>query len=222
MKIRISIIFLLLFNIILSQEKKIIQIIEAGSFDRNEKVLPGANILKKDKNTRVHLLHDGMDIWSDYALFYKKNNSFMARGNVVVKQGDSIELFCEILDYDGNTRKIVAKKDVLFNNNSTNLKTQILYHDRNLKEIYFENGGVIKDSVNTIKSNEGKYFLESSKYSFKNRVNVYNSDYNINSEKLDYFTGIISYKCFWNWSQLWFRKYYWRVHCRIPGSILGI
>ena len=67
MKIRISIIFLLLFNTILSQEKKIIQIIEAGSFDRNEKVLPGANILKKDKNTRVHLLHDGMDIWSDYA-----------------------------------------------------------------------------------------------------------------------------------------------------------
>ena len=188
MKIRISIIFLLLFNTILSQEKKIIQIIEAGSFDRNEKVLPGANILKKDKNTRVHLLHDGMDIWSDYALFYKKNNSFMARGNVVVKQGDSIELFSEILDYDGNTRKIVAKKDVVFNNNSTNLKTQILYHDRNLKEIYFENGGVIKDSVNTIKSNEGKYFLESSKYSFKNRVNVYNSDYNINSEKLDYLT----------------------------------
>jgi lipopolysaccharide export system protein LptA len=56
------------------------------------------------------------------------------------------------------------------------------------KKFTFENGGVIKDSVNTIKSNEGKYFLESSKYSFKNRVNVYNSDYNINSEKLDYFT----------------------------------
>ena len=53
-----------------------------------------------------------------------------------------------------------------------------------LKKIYFENGGVIKDSVNTIKSNEGKYFLESSKYSFKNRVNVYNSDYNINSGKI--------------------------------------
>jgi len=68
----------------------------------------------------------------------------MARGNVVVKQGDSIELFSEILDYDGNTRKIVAKKDVVFNNNSTNLKTQILYHDRNLKEIYFENGGLLK------------------------------------------------------------------------------
>ena len=188
MKIRISIIFILLFNIVISQEKKIIQIIEAGSFDRNEKILPGANILKKDNDIRVHLLHDGMDIWSDYALFYKKNNSFKARGNVIVKQGDSIELYSNLLDYDGNERKIAAKEDVVFINNNTILKTQVLFHDRDLKEIYFEKGGIINDSINTIKSNNGKYFLETSKYSFENRVNVYNSDYNINSQKLDYFT----------------------------------
>ena len=132
MKIKLSIIFILLFNVLLSQDKKIIQIIEAGSFDKNELDLPGANILKKNNTIRVHLLHDGMDIWSDYALFYKKNNSFKARGNVVVKQGDSIELFSENLDYDGNTRKIIAKKNVIFNSKTTNLKTQILFHDRNI------------------------------------------------------------------------------------------
>ena len=59
MKIRISIVFILLINIVLSQDdKKVVQIIEAGSFDRNENKFPGANILKKDDNTRVHLLHD--------------------------------------------------------------------------------------------------------------------------------------------------------------------
>ena len=52
-------------NLISSQEKKIIKIIEAGSFDRNEKKNPGANILKKNDKIRVHLSHDGMDIWSD-------------------------------------------------------------------------------------------------------------------------------------------------------------
>ena len=188
MKIRISLIFILLFNIVISQERKIIQIIEAGSFDRNENTLPGANILKKDNEIRVHLFHDGMDVWSDYALFYKKNNSFKASGNVVVKQGDSIELYSEILDYEGNERKIIARENVVFNNKSSSLKTQILYHDRDLKEIYFENGGTIKDSSNTIKSSRGKYFLNNSKYSFKDRVNVYNDDYNINSEILDYFS----------------------------------
>ena len=39
MKIKLSIIFIFLFNIILSQEKKIIQIIEAGSFDKNEIII---------------------------------------------------------------------------------------------------------------------------------------------------------------------------------------
>ncbi|MBL6649277.1 MAG: OstA-like protein [Flavobacteriaceae bacterium] len=188
MKIRISIFFILLINIVLSQDKKVIQIIEAGSFDRNENKFPGANILKKDNSIRVHLLHDGMDVWSDYALFYKKNNSFKARGNVVVKQGDSIELLSNNLDYDGNTRKIVAKENVVFNNQKNSLTTQILYHDRNLKEIYFENGGTIKDSTNTIKSMEGKYYMDSSKYSFNKSVNVYSESYIINSEKLDYYS----------------------------------
>ena len=93
---------------------------------------------------------------------YKKNNSFKARGDVVVKQGDSIELYSENLEYDGNSRKIIAKTNVIFKNNNTTLKTQILFHDRDLKEIYFENGGIIKDSTNTIKSTEGKYFLTNS------------------------------------------------------------
>ncbi|MDC0958820.1 hypothetical protein OAR38_04655 [Flavobacteriaceae bacterium] len=83
MKIKLSIIFIFLFNIILSQEKKIIQIIEAGSFDKNEIKLPGANILKKSNSVRVHLLHDGMDIWSDYALFYKKKVILLKQGEML-------------------------------------------------------------------------------------------------------------------------------------------
>ena len=188
MKIYLSILLLLFINLISSQEKKIIQIIEAGSFDRNEKKNPGANILKHNDKIRVHLFHDGMNIWSDYALFYKKNNSFRANGNVVIKQGDSIELYSNSLDYDGNLRKIIAKGDVDFYNNKTNLKTEILFHDRNLNEIFFQDGGVIKDSVTTIKSIEGKYFLENSKYTFIKDVEIKNPDYEINSNALDYLT----------------------------------
>ena len=75
MKIRISLIFILLFNVVISQERKIIQIIEAGSFDRNENTLPGANILKKDNEIRVHLF---MMEWmyGQITLYFTKNNSF--------------------------------------------------------------------------------------------------------------------------------------------------
>ena len=120
--------------------------------------------------------------------FIKKITHLKPGGNVIVRQGDSIELFSNILDYDGNTRKIIAKENVIFNNKKNRLTTQILYHDRNLKEIYIENGGTIKDSINTIKSSEGKYFIDTSKYTFNHRVKVFNDSYNINSEKLDYYS----------------------------------
>ncbi len=189
MKINTTILFLLFFNLIHAQEKKIIEIIEAGSFDRNENLNPGANILKKNNNIRVHLFHDGMNIYSDLALFYKKNNSFKASGNVVLKQGDSLELFSNKLDYDGNLKKIIARGNVDFYNNKTNLKTDILFHDRVAKEIFFEEGGVIKDSLTTIKSIEGKHYLETSKYVFTKNVEIENPEYNITSNKLDYFTN---------------------------------
>ena len=43
------------------------------------------------------------------ALFYKEKNSFQANGSVVIKQGDSIKLYSDRLDYNGNLRKIIAK-----------------------------------------------------------------------------------------------------------------
>ena len=188
MKLYLSILLILFINLISSQEKKIIQIIEAGSFERNEKKIPGANILKKNDKIRVNLLHDGMDIWSDYALFFKKNNSFRANGNVVIKQGDSIKLYSDKLNYDGNLREIIAEGNVDFYNNNTNLKTEILFYDRDLKEIFFQKGGVIKDSLTIIKSIEGRYYLENLKYTFVNEVEIQNPDYTINSNKLDYLT----------------------------------
>ena len=171
-----------------SQERKIIEIKEAGSFDKNEDLKPGANILKKSGDTRVHLFHEGMNIYSDYALFFKEKNSFTATGNVMVKQGDSITLFSESLDYDGNDRKIIAKGNVNFSNNETNLKTEILYHDRDKKEFFFEEGGIIKDSITTIKSIEGKYFQNESKYKFQKNVLIENPNYTIDSDELDYYT----------------------------------
>ena len=61
--ILINIIFLIFFNINYSQEIKQIEIISAGSFDRNEELYPDGNILKKDKDVNVHLRHEDLDIY---------------------------------------------------------------------------------------------------------------------------------------------------------------
>ena len=86
-------------------KKKIKTALISVSDKRNLK--PLLNVLSKNKDTRVHLFHEGMNIYSDYALFYKASNSFKANGNVVVKQGDSITMISENLDYDGNKLSLI-------------------------------------------------------------------------------------------------------------------
>ena len=49
---------------VFGQQTKKIDIRQAASFEVNEKNFPGAKILKSNQDIRVHLHHDGMDIWS--------------------------------------------------------------------------------------------------------------------------------------------------------------
>ena len=73
-KILYIIIVLSIFNPLNSfcQEKKIIEIIEAGRFTKDEENFPKANILSKGNNLRVRLFHDGATITSDKTFFYSK------------------------------------------------------------------------------------------------------------------------------------------------------
>ena len=54
---------------IVGQDSKVIEIRKAGSSNQNELLYPGANLLLKDKNTRVNLYHEGALIISDKAFF---------------------------------------------------------------------------------------------------------------------------------------------------------
>ena len=49
-------------------------------------------MLNESANKKVHLTHDNMDIFRKNH-FFQKRNSFIATGNIHVKQGDSINLF---------------------------------------------------------------------------------------------------------------------------------
>ena len=53
---------------------KIIEIIQAGGSTQDQAKFPGANILVKRKDVRVHLLHEGALIKSDLSYFYPQKN----------------------------------------------------------------------------------------------------------------------------------------------------
>ncbi len=168
------------------QERKIIEIIEAGRFTKDEDNYPKANILSKGDNLRVKLFHDGAIITSDKTFFYSKENRFNANGSVLLKQGDTLELKSQYLKYNGDEGKAKAWGKVVLKQPDMTLKTDTLYLDRILNIAYYDSNGIIEDEENLLRSKKGRYFINNKKYSFKTGVKINNPKYDIESENLDY------------------------------------
>ena len=171
-----------------SQEQRIIEIIQAGKSIRNSTEFPGANILQKDKDTRVILFHDGAKIESDISYYYFNENSFKANGKVIFYQGDSLKLSSDYLEYDGKTKKATAYGNVILVRPDMKLETDTLYLDRPKNIAFYNSKGKIVDNDNILESNSGTYFMEPKKYIFRSNVKIDNPEYRIDSEELEYFT----------------------------------
>ncbi len=180
---------LLLLSIsgIWAQEKEI-EIRQAGSFQLDEENFPGANILERSAAKQVHLVHQGMDVWSDKAFFYKKENRFDAFGNVRIVQGDSLVLTSKTVNYDGKIKLAFAKEQVVLDNNEILLKTDTLYFDRMKSIAYYPADGTVYDSLTTINSKRGTYISDAKKYKFENNVVVTNPDFTLTSARMDFYT----------------------------------
>ena len=180
---------LLLLSIsgIWAQEKEI-EIRQAGSFQLDEENFPGANILERSAAKQVHLVHQGMDVWSDKAFFYKKENRFDAFGNVRIVQGDSLVLTSKTVNYDGKNKLAVAKEQVVLDNKEMLLKTDTLYFDRMKSIAYYPADGTVYDSLTTINSKRGTYISDAKKYKFENNVVVTNPDFTLTSALMDFYT----------------------------------
>lgn len=179
---------LLLFSFGLSAQEQEIEIRKAGSFQLDQENFPGANILTKSATQQVHLVHQGMDIWSDKAFFYKSENRFNAIGNVRVQQGDSLVLTSKLVNYDGKTKLAVAKENVVLDNKEMLLKTDTLYFDRIADKAFYPSNGTVYDSLTTITSKRGTYISENKKYQFENQVVITNPDFRLTSSRMDFYT----------------------------------
>ena len=169
---------------------KIIEIIQAGGSTQDQVKFPGANILVKRNDVRVHLLHEGALIKSDLTYFYPKKNFFKAKGNVLFTQGDTLKMSCDYLEYDGNLKLAIAWGEVFLERPDMNLKTDTLYLDRLNSKAYYNSRGVILDEKSKLTSNRGIYFINQKKYRFISNVKIENPEYDLKSQQLDYFTEL--------------------------------
>jgi len=182
----------LLFTITLvAQDKpeppKQINIVYGANFTKNENEYPGASIFSKDER-QVQFEHQGADLWCDVAIYFQKENRLEAIGNVLLKQGDSVQMTSRNIDYKGDIKLAKAWGDVVLTNSDMTLKTDTLRFDREKQEAYYQDHGTVIDSSNILTSKIGRYFMAQKKYQFLDSVHIENPEYILDSEQLDYYT----------------------------------
>ena len=175
---------------VLSQEKdgkiKRIEIVYGGEFTIDTVKYPGATIFKSD-GQRVQFRHQGLDVWCDIAVLFEAKNEVIANGNVVLQQGDTLQMNSDYVQYKGNAKTAVARKGVVLRNGNMTLETEELFFDRNKQEAYYNNFGKITDPENELTSKTGKYYVTTKKNQFTNSVKIVNKDFTVQSQVLDYY-----------------------------------
>jgi len=143
--------FLIFFSVIsFSQEKKKLTY-KAEIQEVNDEKFPGANILIGN----VKMIHDGVELTCQQALYYQKQNFFKAFGNVFIKQGDTITQTSDYADYDANSKQTLSWGKVVLKDPTMTLTTDTLQFDRINQKLYYKTNGTIKDATNTLKSRVG-------------------------------------------------------------------
>lgn len=168
-----------------SQEKKIKKI-EL----RNAEVLEYDESLGKKARRllgNVIFEHEGALMYCDSAYLYE-DNSMDAYSNVRINKGDSIKLFCDELNYNGNTEYAKAKYNVRLEDNEMTLISDKLDYNMATEKAWYNTGGTIIDKENTLTSRIGYYYSDLEEMFFKDSVKLVNDKYTLYCDTLRYNT----------------------------------
>lgn len=168
-----------------SEEKKsYIHMLHTDITRFDEEVNPDAWILVGD----VKFRRDSMYMFCDSAHYFQKKNAFQAFGNVRMEQGDTLFLYGDYLDYDGDTNLARVRKNVRLIDKSTVLETDSLDFDRNINLGYFFDYGVLSDEESVLSSYYGEYCVDTKEAVFTDDVSLENPRFRMLSDTLHYNT----------------------------------
>jgi lipopolysaccharide export system protein LptA len=170
------------------QKKKII--IEYSGFTIKDSLLgKDVTTFNRDNTQQIHVIHEGVEMWCDRAIYYQNEDFIEAFSNVVMKQGDTIDMKAKYVEYSGKTQLAFASGDVVLVEPKSTLTTDTLYFDRTKQQAYYQSKGkVVRDTSGTITSQIGRYYMNTKKYQFVNDVVLVNPEYTLNTDRLDFYT----------------------------------
>jgi lipopolysaccharide export system protein LptA len=168
-----------------TQEKKKIIIEEAEFWEADDKIAPNAQRLI---GSPLRIRHENVLMWADSAYTYTGTNRVDAFGNVRINQGDTLNLYARKIYYNGDISKAIAYQNVRLVNKSTTLYTDTLNYDLAANTGFYNSNGKIVDSLNTLTSKVGRYYVDTDIIHFYINVEAFNKNYTLNSDTLIYNT----------------------------------
>jgi lipopolysaccharide export system protein LptA len=180
---RIWLLFLLVLPYgLMAQTKKRVDIEQADALLHNESII--ANAQRLIGNVRIR--HNNIVMWCDSAYSYTNVNMVDGFGHVHILKDDTLHLYADFVNYNGDTKWAKAKDHVKLVNKSTTLTTDSLNYDMNRGIGYYDNYGTIVDSTSTLTSKIGEYYVSEDKAYFKTEVKTVTDDYTLESDTLIY------------------------------------
>ncbi len=125
----------------------------------------------------VRFEHQGSVLDADEIIFYEEQNFVKAIGNVKLQNADGSVITSGEMEYDGNTQKGIARKNVILTDPKQTIKTETLYYDRISNLAYFNTGGTISDAANVMYTKSATYDLNTKMIDFTGNVKIDNPDY---------------------------------------------
>ena len=137
----------------------------------------------------VQLRRDSMYMYCDSAYLFTKRNSVQAFGNVRMEQGDTLFLYGDYADYDGDLNVARVRGNVRLVDKNTVLETDSLNYDRNINLAYYFDGGTLSDEQSTLDSYWGEYDVNTKEAVFTDEVTLNNPQFIMHSDTLRYNTA---------------------------------
>lgn len=144
----------------------------------------------------VRMRQGGMFMYCDSAYFYEESNSMDAFGNVRMEQGDTLFVYADELNYNGDTELAVlyadAGRKVRLINRDVKLETDVFNYDIANEVGYYDVGGTLTDKENKLTSIHGEYHPDTKEALFNFDVHLTslrpNDTLYINTDSLRYNT----------------------------------
>lgn len=132
----------------------------------------------------VHLEHQGSTLKADTIILYSEENFAKAIGNTQLITADGNQITAGEIEYDGNTQRGIARKNVILTDPKQTIKTEILYYDKVPNTAYFNTGGTIYNGNSTIWTKTATYNINSRVVDISGNINIDNGQYRVEGSKI--------------------------------------